>query len=130
MAIQLVIRHNLEEHEATFVPGELRTYEGREVRIGSGGECECAVAAVGGDALPATAAVLGQQGKAWTVSRPSKKWNSSDCSIISTGSGAKPVVLVSITTGQTDRFSGLFSIPILRALHTIYHVMKPGTSLP
>ena len=33
MAIQLVIRHNLEEHEATFSPGELRTFEAREIRI-------------------------------------------------------------------------------------------------
>ncbi len=58
MAIQLVIRHNLEEHEATFSPGELRTFEAREIRIGSLEECECAVGAVGGDVLPAEVAVL------------------------------------------------------------------------
>ncbi len=58
MAIQLVIRHNLEEHEATFVPGELRTFEEREIRIGSLEECACTVTPVGTDMLPPVAAAL------------------------------------------------------------------------
>ena len=68
MAIQLVIRHNLEEHEATFVPGELRTFEGREIRIGSLEECECVVAPVGTDVLPPQTAILRRGGNgAWTL---------------------------------------------------------------
>ena len=68
LAIQLVIRHNLEEHEATFVPGELRTFTEREIRIGSLEECECAVAPVGTDMLPPVTASLrcGHRGE-WTV---------------------------------------------------------------
>ncbi len=66
MSIQLVIRHNLEEHEATFTPGELRTFDAREVRIGGAAECECTVAPAGADALPPVAVVLRLAGGQWT----------------------------------------------------------------
>ena len=44
MAIQLVIRHNLEGHEATFLPGELFTFAMPRIRIGTRPGCECLLA--------------------------------------------------------------------------------------
>lgn len=44
MPIQLVIRHNLEGHEATFLPGEFRTFSRPVIRIGTRPECDCVLA--------------------------------------------------------------------------------------
>jgi len=44
MAIQLVVRHNLEGHEATFLPGELFTFSMPLIRIGTRPGCECLLA--------------------------------------------------------------------------------------
>ena len=43
MAVQLVIRHNLSENEATFQPGELRTFAQPVIRIGRADSLECSL---------------------------------------------------------------------------------------
>lgn len=67
MILQLIIRHNLEGHEATFQPGDLRSFEETRVRLGTGTECECALPAASG--LPALLAVIETRpaSDGWTV---------------------------------------------------------------
>ncbi len=66
MAIQLVIRDNLEGHAATFRPGDLRTFDRPCVRIGTRAQFECVLPPASG--LPDLAATL-------TLDPPSGEWS-------------------------------------------------------
>lgn len=56
MPIQLIIRPYQDKAETLFAPGELRTFEGSTVRLGSGAACECSLPSAKG--LAAEVAVL------------------------------------------------------------------------